>query len=475
MLSLAVTASAAHPLPDNYFFQPPVNFGAPINTAFDESSPAIGNAGLLLVYSADGPGGFGDNDLWQSTRSSLSDPWGPPVNLGPQFNSSGRDSGPDISADGLVLTYHSERSGGLGDRDVWQATRTSVALPWNAPTNLGPPVNTSAREQGPSLSADGLTLIFDSTRGGGFGNADIWQATRSSTSADWSGVVNLGGVVNSSLSESSASLSPDGLTLIFTRNVGMSDLWMSRRESVESPWQSPDSLDGAINTNAFEESGILLDDNRTLVFRSTRPGGFGGEDLWTSTTREAATYTRFNEPSAGQTNFASAGGELGFATTILGETSGVNRQLGVVDDVGRHFRMRSINARTTIGPADLSQYVDVQVALDVRNSTTSWETGDFYRVELSNGFDTILMAERSGAAGLDPIEGGWSHYRAFVPNGWTSASIVFTSFTNSSAGDEYFDIDNIAFFGTYVVPEPSSYCMAILGAAMLVLRPSRRR
>ena len=43
-------------------------------------------------------------------------------------------------------------------------------------TNLGPPVNSLARDYAPTISADGLSLYFDSNRPGGLGDHDIWQA-----------------------------------------------------------------------------------------------------------------------------------------------------------------------------------------------------------------------------------------------------------------------------------------------------------
>jgi hypothetical protein len=41
--------------------------------------------------------------------------------------------------------------------------------------NLGPTVNSSAREVAMSISADGSTLFFSSGRPGGYGSGDIWQ------------------------------------------------------------------------------------------------------------------------------------------------------------------------------------------------------------------------------------------------------------------------------------------------------------
>lgn len=46
------------------------------------------------------------------------------------------------------------------------------------PVNLGPTVNSSAEDVGPSISTDGLELYFLSERPGGYGGADIWISRR---------------------------------------------------------------------------------------------------------------------------------------------------------------------------------------------------------------------------------------------------------------------------------------------------------
>lgn len=87
-----------------------------------------------------------------------------------------------ISADGRMLFFSSalfgpDRPGGYGDFDIWVATRATVSDPWAAPVNLGPMVNSSDLEVSPNISADGSTLYFSSNRPGGSGNRDLWQVS----------------------------------------------------------------------------------------------------------------------------------------------------------------------------------------------------------------------------------------------------------------------------------------------------------
>ena len=48
------------------------------------------------------------------------------MNLGPTVNSPALDGGPSISEDGLTLYFHSNRPGGSGGQDIWQASITPI-------------------------------------------------------------------------------------------------------------------------------------------------------------------------------------------------------------------------------------------------------------------------------------------------------------------------------------------------------------
>jgi hypothetical protein len=53
-------------------------------------------------------------------RTTTSDPWGTPVNLGPKVNSSSHENCARISADGATLHFFSLRPGGILSQDLWQ-------------------------------------------------------------------------------------------------------------------------------------------------------------------------------------------------------------------------------------------------------------------------------------------------------------------------------------------------------------------
>jgi hypothetical protein len=149
-----------------------------INSSSSDFGTCTSVDGLELYFSSDRPGGSGGADLWVSARPSTKEPWGPSASLGPTVNSPYGDCYPSLSADGLTLYFSGDysstpRPGGLGGADIWMTTRVSRSAPWGAPVNLGAPVNSSERDFSPTISGDGLTLVFTSTRSGGLGNYDL--------------------------------------------------------------------------------------------------------------------------------------------------------------------------------------------------------------------------------------------------------------------------------------------------------------
>ena len=207
-------------------WDPPVNLGPGINTSTYDWSPSLSADGLSLYFCSGGHGGYGSNDVYVTTRASRTASWGEPVNLGPLINTSANDGTATISSDGLELYYYSDRPGKHGVRDIWVAKRTTVSEPWGEPVNLGPIVNRSTYNICPSISSDGLRLFYCS----GSGNMELWVAKRSSKNASWEESTNLGLDYGGTFPY----ISRDGLTLYFSDyaagsrppgGLGGDDLW----------------------------------------------------------------------------------------------------------------------------------------------------------------------------------------------------------------------------------------------------------
>ncbi len=202
----------------------PKNLGPQVNSTDSEYDPALSADGLELYFQSSRAGGFGDSDLYVAKRASLQDEWQPAQNLGPTVNTDAAESGPSLSADGLTLYFNSNRPGGFGGQDLYMTTRENRLAPWGKPVNLGPVVNSEFPEINPNISHDGLSLYFADVEGdtvaprpGGLGNTDIWVTTRASLSDPWGPPVNLGAPVNSAATDGSPEISDDGLLLFFNR------------------------------------------------------------------------------------------------------------------------------------------------------------------------------------------------------------------------------------------------------------------
>jgi hypothetical protein len=280
---LACLVSARHAAAE-FTFSTPTNLGPVINTPDAEGRVCISADGLSLYFDSNRFGGSGGFDIWVATRKATDEQWGAPVNLGPIMNTVYEEFDSNISADGLSLFFASDHPGGSGDFDLWVARRNTTDADWDVPVVLGPIVNSQYDDDGPSISADGLSLYFSSNRPGGYGQTDLWVTTRSTVNGAWSEPVNLGWTVNSSLWEARPNISADGLTLLFGSNqldgAVLCDLYMARRETTQETWGTPVKLSSAVNSSDDEDWPCISADGRTLFFESDRPGGSGSWDLW---------------------------------------------------------------------------------------------------------------------------------------------------------------------------------------------------
>jgi len=85
---------------------------------------AIRKDGLELLLSSNRAGTFGSFDIWRFTRHSVQERWStPPEHLGSPINTPDIDSQPSLSRNGRTLFFTSNRPGGFGNTDLWMSTR----------------------------------------------------------------------------------------------------------------------------------------------------------------------------------------------------------------------------------------------------------------------------------------------------------------------------------------------------------------
>ena len=253
----------------------PTHIGQPINDSYDLQECDFSHDGLELYFAPfapEGRGGYGGNDIWVSQRETLNSPWQEPVNLGPTVNSSEREAAPAISPNDLELYFYM-----FDDWYLCKVTRPSRDDPWSSPVKVGPPVG-AYEAVTPDVSGDGLSLYFaSSNRPGGYGSNDIWVARRATIDDEWGEPVNLGLKVNSSGNDVCPTISTDGLTLVFNR--GLDSLWATTRKSIEDDWGPAVML--GIDGPGYLYGPALSPDGSTMYFQASRKwGGLGADDIW---------------------------------------------------------------------------------------------------------------------------------------------------------------------------------------------------
>lgn len=250
-------------------FATPEPLPSPINLPNSlQATPCLSADGLTLYFTSDRPGGLGGLDLWAAERNSVSDPWNTPTNLGSPINTPTADLGPSLSADGLTLYFMDgnpfrvdPRAGGPGNYQIWTTTRATKESPWETPGDLQPPVGSTGIESYPYLTADGLSLYFTSNRSTPGG---LFVSTRLTEESPWLTPTNLGPAVNQGSWTGFPHVSSSGLHLFFYSDRpggrGGNDLWMSTRSSVREAWATPVNLGAQINSSSYDISPCVSAD-----------------------------------------------------------------------------------------------------------------------------------------------------------------------------------------------------------------------
>ncbi len=224
-----------------------------VNSGFGDGSPKISRDGLTLYFNSNREHTEGECycNIWVSRRPTPGSPWSTPVKLDAPVNGPGSEHCPSVSADGLELYFSDAyprfdqwggcmpNPNGYGHADLWVSRRGSTDEPWGVPENLGPVVNSAGAEDAPCISANGLELYFmhEDPVGETYGpHSDIVVTTRATKADPWGEPVNLGPNVNSSMYEYAPWVSPDGLSLFFSRGFSKAHLYVCRRVTESDPW-----------------------------------------------------------------------------------------------------------------------------------------------------------------------------------------------------------------------------------------------
>ncbi|WP_026351221.1 OmpA family protein [Hymenobacter aerophilus] len=184
----------------------PSSISPAINTSFNEGAGAISGDGKTLVFaSCDRANSVGNCDLYISRRTGNT--WSKPENLGRNVNSPEWDSQPTLSADGRTLYFTSMRRGGQGQEDIYVTTLDEQGN-WTPARNVGAPINTPGKDMAPFIHASGTTLYYVTDGLVGMGGLDIYRCELA-PDGKWEAPRNLGYPLNTFENEASLFISSD--------------------------------------------------------------------------------------------------------------------------------------------------------------------------------------------------------------------------------------------------------------------------
>lgn len=330
----------------------------------------------------------------QSKLAQLKQKIAEPTKFSSTINSNYDDYMPALDPKGSKLYFTSQRLGGVkkeestekeGDEDIYFIEKSGGK--WSAPQLLPEPINSDSNEGAACFSADGQLMVYTACgRDGGIGSCDLYISTLEGN--DWKQPVNLGNVVNSAEWDSQPTISYDGNRIIFTSTrpggYGSEDIYMIERNNF-GEWGPAMNLGALINTPFSDMSPFLSQDGKTLYFASVGHPGYGGHDLFKTVFENGKWSTPLNlgKPlnTEGKDTYFTIGGsgEIGYFAS---------------DRQDKHLDLFEMAI-----PEEMRPKPTVVVEGIVTNSKTKAVVGAYVMVEDMNTGELIAVNKSNSATG----------------------------------------------------------------------------
>ncbi len=231
----------------------------------DVRDPSLTFEELELYFSSPTAG---QNDIWVSRRTVATDPWGPST-LVAELSSPQNDEGPEVSVDGLIMYFASDRGGA---ERLYVSQRRTRDTPWGTPALLST-LGASTLDEAPALDRAQLYLAFGSQRDAASA-AHLFSATRPDASAAWQSAAEIT-ALGSAWEDTDPALFASGSGLVFaTRRLtqgGTADLFEAARPDESSPFESLAPI-AELNTTFTEDGPWMSQDGKHILFASDRSG-----------------------------------------------------------------------------------------------------------------------------------------------------------------------------------------------------------
>ncbi len=256
-------------------FDPPVLLG--VNSELLEGDPQLSADGLTLSFSSNRAGGAGGFDLYVATRGLPSGPFEPPV---PQtaLNTEFDDTSLSWIEDGSAV-FASTRSTAGQWSTLWHATPALELSPLDALDVPG------LNNYDPFVAADGLRLYWTAADGAN-DDLNLRVAVRDSLDGSFEA---MGGLpFETTAYDDNLTLSADGRVAVWGSELAEGpsahNLWFATRSSPDVDFGDA-ALISDLNSDDQDREGFVTADGCAVFFVSDRPGGVGQWDLYMASVR----------------------------------------------------------------------------------------------------------------------------------------------------------------------------------------------
>ncbi|MBL0047189.1 MAG: OmpA family protein [Bacteroidetes bacterium] len=124
--------------------------------------PSLSADGKTLYFTSDMPGGKGSSDIYFSKWEGAK--WSKPENMGPEINTSGKESFPYVHDEDSSFYFSSDGNLSLGGLDIFKCKWDGSH--WSNPENIKAPLNSQKDDFALSIKSDGKGGYLSSNRGG---------------------------------------------------------------------------------------------------------------------------------------------------------------------------------------------------------------------------------------------------------------------------------------------------------------------
>lgn len=352
--------------------------------------------------------------------------------------------------------------------------------------------NTEYADFGPAFYGEGLVYLSARPDKRGGSKVHAWTGEpfldfyfTAKTDAGFRDVEHFGGnVLNSKHHEGPVSFSANGERIFFTSNNAVSQsvkedrartvrlkIFTADRKENGEDWGRPRALD--FNSGDFSNSAPALStDGNVLVFSSTRPGGFGGADLYMSRWENDAWTRPVNLGSGVNTEgeevfpFLHEDGTLYFASDGLAGLGGLDLFAAEADFSDSRDGLVS-SRMWTLDPADSARFA-LGKWLPARNMgwalNSPWDDfGLVWDAERENGY---FASNRPGGIGNDDIyfmRHNWVRIEGLVYDSLTGEPLPYSQVRIEGAPAEKWVKTNDA--GVFAIDLPKESLLSFEGFA----------